>query len=272
MDDQAPKTPAPDGPPASKVERPQRPEDLVPDPHRTEPVPASQEGERPGTDDAIRPEQDEPGGPLAGLIGASAAQVQEEASEVVGDDDPEAEALLAQMGVEEENIESGQLLGLVASTLVAVVALATILIYLFYIPYRTQVGERADGQATNYEQEDLRTEAVAKLGQYTRADSAYGLPIGRAMGLVAAQYGGAGAAVGMPTTRQEWNELPVMLGMGEAVQETPDQGQVGGPRFPFPSDGVEEVGVDRDVDTVERIENDGEIDLDGAVALPDTRE
>ena len=208
-----------------------------------------------------------------GLVSASSAQVQDEAADVANTDDPEAEALLAQMGVEEEGIESGQLLGLVAATLTAVAALAVILIYLFYIPYRTQVGARADSQATNYEQEDLRTEALAKLNQYTRADSAYGVPIGRAMGLVAAQYGGAGAVAGMPDTRQEWNELPVMRGLGQAVQATPARGQIEGTRFPVLGDGVEEVGVDRDVDTVDLIENDlGEVDLDNARALPDTRE
>lgn len=266
MDDQAPNMPAPD-------ERPQRAEDPVPDPHRTEPVPQAQEGTRPGADGAVRPEQDEPGGPLAGLVSASAAEVQDEAAEITGDDDPEAEALLAQMGVEEEGIESGQLLGLVAATLVSVAALAVILIYLFYIPFRTQVGERADGQATNYEQEDLRTEAVAKLGQYTRADSAYGLPIGRAMGLVAAQYGGSEAAVGLPDDRQEWNTLPVMRGMGQAIQSTPDRGDIEGTRFPALGDGDEKVGADDETDTVELIENDlGEVDLDNARALPDTRE
>ncbi|WP_420456489.1 hypothetical protein [Rubrivirga sp.] len=266
MDDQAPKMPAPG-------ERPQRAEDPVPDPHRTKPAPPPQEGMRPGVDPAVRPEQDEPLGPYGELIPAALTEAEQEAANVGGEDDPEAEALLAQMGVEEEGIESGQLLGLVAATLVSVAALAVILIYLFYIPFRTQVGERAEGQATNYEQEDLRTEAVAKLGQYTREDSTYGVPIGRAMGLVAAQYGGAGAAAGLPDSRQEWNTLPVVWGTGRAVQATPDRGQIEGTRFPVLGDGIEEVGVDRDVDTVERIENDlGEVDLDDAEALPDTRE
>ena len=36
-----------------------------------------------------------------------------------------------------------------------------------------------------------------------------------------------------------------------------------------PADGREEVGVDEDVDTVELIENDGDLDADGAEAVPD---
>lgn len=241
----------------------------TPDPHRTEPAPPPEEGMRPGADPAVRPEQDEPIGPVEGLVTAAGAKVEEEAAGVAGGgDDPEAEALLARMGVEEEGIESGQLLGLVAATLAAVAALAVILIYLFYVPYRTQVGERAEGQATNYEVQDLEAEATAKLDQYTRTDSTYGLPILRAMALVSAEYGG-GEAAGLPSTRQAWNELGVVRGAGRAVQATPDEGldatRYAGP----PADGVEEVGVDEDVDTVELIENDGDLDADGAEAVPD---
>ncbi|MEM0961479.1 MAG: hypothetical protein AAGK21_02915 [Bacteroidota bacterium] len=166
---------------------------------------------------AVRPEQDEPNGPLAGLVATAAAEVREEAAKLQGSEDPEAEALLAQMGVEEEGIESGQLLGLVAATLVTVGALATTLILLFYIPYRTQVGDRADQSAQYIERQVLETEALGKLTQYTRADSVYGVPISQAMGLVVADYG-TGDAEGLPTNRAEWNLLPVMLGPGRAVQ------------------------------------------------------
>ena len=248
MDDQAPTTPPPG-------ERPQNAEDPVPDPHRTEPAPEPQEGTRPGTDPAVRPEQDEPNGPLAGLMTAASAQTQEEAAEAVGGDDPESEALLARMGVEEENIESGQLLGLVAATLTAVAALAVILIYLFYVPYRTQVGVNADARASNYEQQNLRTEATAKLDQYSRTDSTYGVPVAQAMGLVAARYGSADAA-GLPSTRQEWNMLAVVRGPGQAVQQTAATPRQTLPADAMPADGDEEVGVDDDVDTVEVVDDD----------------
>lgn len=262
MSDQAPTTP-----PAG--DRP-RQEDPVPNPHDSEPVPPAQEGTRPGADQTVRPEQDEPNGPVAGLVSSAGAEVSEEAAEVTGDRDPEAEALLARMGVEEEGIEGGQLLGLVAATLAAVAALAIILIYLFYIPFRTQVGERAEGQAVNYEQQDLRAEAVAKLDQYTRSDSTYGLPISRAMGLVAVDYGSAEGA-GLPSRRQQWNTLSLDRGMGRAIQATPQRGEIA-PRTLPPGDGEEEVGVDEDVDTVELIENDGDLDADGAEAVPDNIE
>ncbi len=263
MSDQAPTTP-----PAG--DRPQRAEDPVPNPHETEPVPPAQEGTRPGADATVRPEQDEPNGPVAGLVTAAGAEVSEEAAEVSGDRDPEAEALLARMGVEEEGIEGGQLLGLVAATLTAVAALAVVLIYLFYIPFRTQVGERAESQAVNYEYQDLRAEALAKLDQYTRSDSTYGLPISRAMGLVVAEYGG-GDAAGLPTTRQEWNTLSLDFDPGRAIQATPQRGDLAPLDLP-PGDGEEQVGVDEDVDTVELIENDGDLDADGAEAVPDNIE
>ena len=262
MSDQAPTTP-PGG------DRPDQ-EDPVPNPHDTEPVPAPQEGTRPGADQTVRPEQDEPNGPVAGLVSSASAEVSEEAADVTGDRDPEAEALLARMGVEEEGIEGGQLLGLVAATLASVAALAIILIFLFYIPFRTQVGERAEGQAANYEQQDLRAEAIAKLDQYTRSDSTYGLPIARAMGLVAVDYGSADGA-GLPSRRQQWNTLALDRGPGRAVQGTPQRGALSGSALPA-GDGEEQVGVDEDVDTVELIENDADLDADGAEAVPDNIE
>lgn len=260
MSDQAPTTPPPG-------DRPDRAEDPVPDPHRTEPVPPAQEGMRPGVDPAVRPEQDEPLGPAEELVSASGAEASEEAAEITDSDDPEGEALLTRMGVEEEGIEGGQILGLVAATVAAVGALAVILIYLFYVPYRTQVGVDAEGSVTNYEQQDLRTEALAKLDQYTRSDSTYGLPITQAMALVASEYGGAGRAAAIPDTRQDWNLLGISWGADGAVQEVRDTDPTMVPDRP--ADGREEVGVDEDVDTVELIENDGDLDADGAEAVPD---
>lgn len=246
-------------------ERPQNAEDPVPNPHRGEPLPEPEEGMRPGIDPAVRPQQDEELGPLEGLVASSSAEVREEAAEVVGAEDDEAESLLAQMGVEEEGIESGQLLGLVAATLVSVAALAIILIYLFYIPFRTQVGLRADGEAEYYEIQDLRTEAVAKLSQYTRADETYGLPISRAMGLVAASYGSADAA-GLPETSAEWNVLPVMNGPGRAVQSAPAQPDILPPTATDLPDAAltgERVGQDVDADaTVNEIDNDADAVLE----------
>lgn len=256
MDDQAPQMPAPD-------ERPERPEDPVPNPHRTEPMPAAEEGMRPGVDPAVRPSQDETYGPLGELAKSAAAEATTEASEITeGKKDAGAESLLAQMGVEEEGIESGQMLGLFASVLVAILALAVVLIYLFYIPYRTQTGLAAEGAARTTDLDIIRTEGQAKLTQYTRSDSTYGVPIGRAMGLVVAGYG-TGDDATLPDSRQEWNTLPVMRGMGDAVQKA-DRASVD-PRFDDPAlarealgDAEEEVGVDAEgVDSrVRVIDND----------------
>ena len=259
MDDKAPQMPPPD-------ERPQRAEDPVPNPHRTEPLPAPEEGMRPGVDPAVRPSQEEPITPYTELFKAGGAQASEEAAEVTGGDDPEAEALLAQMGVEDEGIESGQLLGLVAAVLVSILALAVVLIFLFYIPFRTQVGLDAEGNARTTDLDIIRTEGTAKLSQYARTDSVYTLPIARAMGLVVASYGTADSpgASRLPDSRQDWNTLPVnqIRGMGEAVQEV-DRSDVE-PRFDDPAlrigvigDAPEEVGVDNEaVPTVDVIDND----------------
>ena len=251
MDDKAPQMPPPD-------ERPQSAEDPVPNPHRTEPVPRQEEGMREGVDPSVRPSQDEETGPLAGLVTASGAEASDEAAKVTDGDDSDAERLLAQMGVEEEGIESGQLLGLVASVLAAVVALAIILIYLFYIPFRTEVGNRAEGQARTTDLEIIRTEGVAKLNQYSRSDSTYAVPIGRAMGLVVAGYGSADGA-NLPDSRQDWNTLPVMRGMGDTVQEIPTDEttpQFDGTRRPT-DDAQVEVGVDnQQVPTVDVVEDE----------------
>ena len=242
-------------------ERPQRAEDPVPNPHRTEPVPTPEEGMRPGVDPAVRPEQDEPLGPAAGLVTAAGAEASQEASEVTGETDAEAEALLAQMGVEEEGIEGGQLLGLVAATLFAVAALAVVLIYLFYIPLRQQTQLEADAAQEAEEIDILRAEALAKLEQYTREDETYGVPIERAMGLVALEYGAASEA-GLPADRAGWNVLPVQRGMGNAIQPTDAEPSLLPPTTTaIPAAGLtgERVGQDVDVETIETVDPD---DLD----------
>jgi uncharacterized membrane protein len=151
--------------------------------------------------------------------------------------DPEAEALLARMGVEEEGVESGQLLGLVAATIAAIIALAVILIYLFYIPYRTQVGAEAEGLARSTDLDIVRTEGLAKLEQYARTDETYALPIDRAMAVVAAQYGTSEApAAGLPRTRGQWNTVSVTRGPGRAVQVPTQRGALTAP--------VPETGID----------------------------
>ena len=217
MDDQTPTTPDPD----------RTPPVAVPNPHSEKPVPKPLDGMRPeaAQNPAVRPEQDEPGGPLGGLVGAASTQA---AVEATPDATTPAEALpadadaalLEQMGVEEEGIESGQLLGLVAAVLFAIIALGVVLVFLFYLPYRQQVGVQADDVAQYPELEQSRTEAIAKLHAYARADSMYQMPIDQAMSVVSGRYRtleGA-APAGLPSTRQQWNTLAVNRGEGTAVQ------------------------------------------------------
>ena len=230
--------------------------DRVPDPHRGEPLPPAQAGVRPeAAASGVRPEQDEPGGPLPGLVTAASAEVEEELT-----DDPSAEALLAQMGVEDEGIESGQLIGIMAAILFAVAALAFGLIYLFIIPLQQQTVDEAEGVALYPELESTENAGLSQLRDYRTVEGGYGIPIERAMGIVAAQYDGSGDSLlsgeALPTSRQGMNTAWIDLNADGAVQETTARGELAtGPDDASsaldPAVGVtnESVGVD-DVDDV----------------------
>ena len=212
------------------------PGERMPNAHAGEPAEAAaDEGLRPeavGT--PARPTGDEPLGPYGELIPTATTEAKEEATP---GGDPEAESLLEQMGVEEEGIEGGQILGLIISVGVAVVAMIVILIYLFIIPTQVQDASDAEDVDEYVELEQVRVEGLAKLDYYERADSsAYAIPIGRAMGLVAAQYGATRAgAANVPTTRQRWNTLPISVGPPRAVQATTERGPL---TAPVPETGV----------------------------------
>lgn len=225
-DDDAPRDPSGDAPGGR-----------VPNPHAGEvPPAAADEGLRPEAEGTpARPTGDEPLGPYGELIPAVGVEAKEEATP---GGDPEAESLLAQMGVEEEGIEGGQILGLILSVMVAVVAMIVILIYLFIIPTQVAEGEDAEDVDEYVELEQVRVEGLAKLQSYERADSAaYAVPIGRAMGLVAAEYGATRAgAANVPTTRQDWNTLPISVGPPRAVQVPASRGAL---TAPVPEAGVE---------------------------------
>lgn len=266
MDDQTPTTPDSD----------RTPPVAVPNPHIGKSAPKPLEGMRPeaAQNPAVRPEQDEPGGPLGSLVGASATQAVAEAVPSANTPtealpaDPGA-ALLEQMGVEEEGIESGQLLGLVAGVLVGIVALGVVLVYLFYIPYRDQVGMRSDDVEQYPELEQSRTEALAKLGQYARADSVYQMPIDQAMSVVAGQYRTIEGDVpsGLPSTRQQWNTLSLNRGEGTTVQNPmgrQEQASVENQRLALESNGqagsragVSQPVVPRQGTTNEQVGTDG---------------
>ena len=206
------------------------PGERMPNPHAGAPAPAAgDEGLRPeavGT--PARPTGDEPLGPYGELIPTATTEAKEEATP---GGDPEAESLLEQMGVEEEGIEGGQILGLILSVGVAVVALIVVLIYLFIIPTQVQDASDAEDVDEYVELEQVRVEGLAKLDHYERADSsAYAIPIGRAMGLVANQYGATRTgAVNVPTTRQDWNTLPITVGPPRAVQVPAQRGALTAP-------------------------------------------
>lgn len=204
MDDRTPSDPNTPGRPHQEVP--------VPEPHRGEPVPPANKGTRPEADPSVvRPDEEESIGPVEGLVTAAGAKATEEATP---GGDPEAEALLAQMGVEEEGIEAGQILGLVGAIIASIIALVIVLIFLFYEPFLGETEVAAEDVDQYPELMIVRTEAAAKLNQYTRTDSTYTVPIERAMGLVVAGYATAGSdyaesGAAIPTSRARWNTLMV---------------------------------------------------------------
>lgn len=214
MDDRTPSTPSP----------------ATPDPHSGEPLPDAPVGARTAEGAAVvRPEEDEPFGPLDGLLGASAAAAM---AELHGGTDLSEEALLEQMGVEEEGIEGGQILGLVVATVVSVLALAVVLIYLFYIPRLEQVQRQASNVGPYPELERVRMEGLAKLTEFAGSDTTgFSIPIDRAMALTARDYA-ASAPAGLPVTRAEFNTLMINQGRGQtvgvapAVAERPEQARL----------------------------------------------
>ena len=239
MDDQTPQTP-PRTTPETGEQKP-----VVQDPHLGEPAPPAPEGLRPEADPTlVRPEEDEPLGPVAGLMAASSAEVEAEYT-----DDSEAEELLAAMGVEDEGIEAGQIGGLAIAILVSIFALAIVVYYLFYVPFRDQTAGLSESDVRYEELELINTEGETKLAQYARADSAYSLPIGTAMGLVAAEYGGD--AAGAPRTRASFNTAPLpTIGMTAGALPVADSTMTLLDDASVPAaDGMqEEVGVDVPVD------------------------
>ena len=255
MDDQTPQTPTPLTPEEGEMKP------VTPDPHAGEPAPEPQEGMRPEAVDAgVRPEEDEPLGPVAGLVTAAAAEAEAELT-----DDPDAEALLASMGVEDEGIESGQIIGITAAILASVFALVVVLYFLFYVPFRDQTAGLAESDVRYEELEVVQTEGLTKISQYAlSADSAYTLPIEAAMAAVAGDYAGGGTA--MPRTRAGFNTvaLPTQYaGLDGAYPATtarpdgdPSVGQYTTPELDLIGDVQistdEEVGVDgSEADAVE---------------------
>ena len=236
MDDQTPLTPTPVTPEEGEMKP------VTPDPHAAanEPEPRPQEGTRPeAARSGVRPEQDEPLGPMAGLVSTSAAQAEAEAT-----GDADAEALLASMGVEDEGIESGQILGIVTAILVSVLALVIGLYFLFYVPFRDQTAGLAESDVRYEELEVVRTQGLTKISQYqSSADSAFTLPIESAMAAIVTEYAGEGAA--MPQTRATFNTaaLPVNAATSGAPL-APDSAAAGTLVAPAAVPSDEQVGVD----------------------------
>ncbi|GAB5533832.1 MAG: hypothetical protein Rubg2KO_00810 [Rubricoccaceae bacterium] len=206
----------------------------------------------PTSGEALPPELEEANGPLPGLVNAAKLEVE---AEVTGD--ASAEALLAQMGVEDEGLESGQLVGMILAIVVSVAALAFALIYLFIIPLQQQTADEAEVGAEYPELASVTAAGESQITDYRTVDGGYGIPIERAMEVLATQYDSTGGATAM--TRQEFNTAWIDLspdgavrtaGGREALSETTTPDEVGD-ETPVVTD--ETVGVD-DPDDVAPLE------------------
>lgn len=234
--------------------------DVTPDPHRDEPIPTPQEGVRPEADDSVvRPEENEPNGPLPGLLATAAADVQEEAG--LGDEETHDD--LHEVGVEAEGIVSGQIMGITVAILATVFLLGFIVYWAFYKDAVAVTESDMAGQVQLApEQRSILAQGHAVLQNYgLSADSSYTMPIAVAMERVVQNYGGSAAdssLAGVPAmdgaaTRQGFNVLPIRLGPAAAVRSAATQGAR--PIVEASADSApeaeEEVGIDRAEDTAD---------------------
>lgn len=246
--------------------------DHTPNAHADEPTPQPEEGLRPEADESVvRPEQEEPNGPVPGLLATASAEAQDE----LGLADAEDEAQLEAVGVEEEGIEGGQIAGITIAILASVFLIGFVVFWGFYLP---ELGETEDTMSGEVElgpdQRTILAEGMAALQNYSlTADSTYTMPIDVAMSEVIQAYGGsaadsalAGVAVvdGMPRamTREGWNVQPVQLAPARAVRAASSRGALTAPvpetgdETPVPLDVATEPGTGEEVGTDEPNEAD----------------
>ena len=200
--------------------------------------------------EALPPELEEPNGPLPGLVNAAKVEVEAELT-----DDTSAEALLAQMGVEDEGIESGQLVGMVLAIVVSVAALAFALIYLFIIPLQQRTEDEADVGAEYPELASVVAAGESQLTDYRTTEGGYGIPIERAMEVIATEYDSTAGATSR--TRQQFNTAWIDLSPDGAVRTAGGREAISATAVSAegaPGEATEETDVDDAPDDVEAIE------------------
>lgn len=178
-------------------------EDRTPDTPDSTLVP--EEGRRPEADPSVaRPDQEEPNGPVEGLLHATATEVAAKVS-----DDPAVEAEAEALGVEDEGIESGQIMGLVIATMFSIAVVVLTIVFLFYLPTLNQTEvEMANVPGERYEElRENRAEGLGLISAYaTDANdpTVFRIPIEEAMEQVARQAGSADEGNGL-VSRTDYN-------------------------------------------------------------------
>lgn len=132
--------------------------------------------------DIAQPDQDEAIGPLGRMLHGAAAEVAAEVTHAPKWIEEEAE-----LGVEHEGVEAGQILGVVVAT--AVVLMVAIFVLFQYVDITAETARvEATGRSGYPELRESRLHAVERLTQYGAVEGEaerYRIPIDRAMELMA---------------------------------------------------------------------------------------
>jgi hypothetical protein len=174
--------------------------------------------------DGSAPDREEDYGPAAELFSAAGTEA---AAEATGAE--ERFAREREMGVAHEGVEAGQIMGFAGVVVVAVVVIVCVLF--FWITSVADATQEARTDASVYpELRETETRAAKQLSQYERVserDSAYRIPIGEAMRIVADEEYESGAG------RRYAGELPLEPPPGRldsaAGPTTPDPSVPDGP-------------------------------------------
>lgn len=209
MAEHDPNRPSPEDAESQQQNPPQEP---IPDPHQNEPAPPPDRLTRTPEDaEVIRPDQDEDLGPIPELFGAAG----KEAATVVSDD-PDVEQRAIDAGAETEGVETAQIFGLLAATVMAIVV---IVFAIFFLAARAgDAREARHLDDLRYpELEDMHSReqgALMGYGVVSEEEGIYRIPLLQAQRLMAEEYRqqqGA-AALQAPESRAAFNLAVPQLG------------------------------------------------------------
>ncbi len=142
--------------------------------------------------EVVRPDQQEGLGPAAGLFTAAGAE-----AAALGTTSEAVEADAVEVGAEAEGVESAQIFGLLAATVVALIAIVVGVGYLVTAVGGDEAIER-EGELEARTIREIRADALALIGDdawgvESAENGVYRVPLAHAQRLVVAEYGAAQA-------------------------------------------------------------------------------